>query len=322
MALSLSRAVEQRFAQDPDLPTWESGLIARDADLVILSTATTTTTRTARSRASRSAHASTATARPPRSAAVQPTCECSLISKCTETERQVVAARFSRIPDRMSHVPPGAVFGTFLREIDDPAELVLLHAARLAPRAAADAALPASPELPADVSRWSGRRTRSKEYDVAAALQSTAQSRGTAKRRKRWSTRRRACFEHARQRADRPRACRRYRSLDGFGTAAATRAEPADERSTIYARTSRTSACSRRSLRAARGTNLLAAWIEDAFREAVAQNKRSWRYGILENWASRGRGTRNGLRRPGPLRITRLSPDTPRTPRPTLTTQP
>jgi DnaD/phage-associated family protein len=36
-----------------------------------------------------------------------------------------------------------------------------------------------------------------------------------------------------------------------------------------------------------------AAWIEDAFREAVGQNKRSWRYvrRILETWASRGRGT-------------------------------
>ena len=35
------------------------------------------------------------------------------------------------------------------------------------------------------------------------------------------------------------------------------------------------------------------AWIEDAFREAVAQNKRSWRYvlRILESWSSRGRGT-------------------------------
>lgn len=34
-------------------------------------------------------------------------------------------------------------------------------------------------------------------------------------------------------------------------------------------------------------------WIEDAFREAVVQNKRSWRYvrRILEGWESRGRGT-------------------------------
>jgi DnaD/phage-associated family protein len=35
------------------------------------------------------------------------------------------------------------------------------------------------------------------------------------------------------------------------------------------------------------------AWIEEAFREAVAQNRRSWRYvlRILETWSSRGRGT-------------------------------
>ena len=33
-------------------------------------------------------------------------------------------------------------------------------------------------------------------------------------------------------------------------------------------------------------------WIEDAFREAVAYNKRNWRYirRVLENWATRGRG--------------------------------
>jgi DNA replication protein len=35
-------------------------------------------------------------------------------------------------------------------------------------------------------------------------------------------------------------------------------------------------------------------WIEDAFREAVAHNKRNWRYvqRILEGWDSRGRGDR------------------------------
>jgi DnaD/phage-associated family protein len=33
-------------------------------------------------------------------------------------------------------------------------------------------------------------------------------------------------------------------------------------------------------------------WIEDAFREAVGYNKRSWRYvrRILENWGANGRG--------------------------------
>lgn len=35
-------------------------------------------------------------------------------------------------------------------------------------------------------------------------------------------------------------------------------------------------------------------WIEDAFREAVAYNRRNWRYirRILDNWATRGRGER------------------------------
>ena len=42
-----------------------------------------------------------------------------------------------------------------------------------------------------------------------------------------------------------------------------------------------------------------AAWIEDAFREAVAANKRSWRYvkRVLETWAVRGRGTSGEARR-------------------------
>jgi len=42
-----------------------------------------------------------------------------------------------------------------------------------------------------------------------------------------------------------------------------------------------------------------AAWIEDAFREAVELNKRSWRYirRILEHWATEGKGDETG--RPG-----------------------
>ena len=37
-----------------------------------------------------------------------------------------------------------------------------------------------------------------------------------------------------------------------------------------------------------------AGWIEEAFREAVALNKRSWRYihAILERWRTQGRGER------------------------------
>lgn len=39
-------------------------------------------------------------------------------------------------------------------------------------------------------------------------------------------------------------------------------------------------------------------WIEEAFREAVAYNRRSWRYiqAILERWAQEGRGERAGRR--------------------------
>lgn len=46
-------------------------------------------------------------------------------------------------------------------------------------------------------------------------------------------------------------------------------------------------------------------WVEEAFREAVVSNKRSWRYirRILESWAARGRGTEQrgqDRRRPEP----------------------
>lgn len=46
------------------------------------------------------------------------------------------------------------------------------------------------------------------------------------------------------------------------------------------------------------------AWIDDAFREAVGQNKRSWRYirRILETWTTRGRGSSGEAgRRPAPI---------------------
>ena len=41
-----------------------------------------------------------------------------------------------------------------------------------------------------------------------------------------------------------------------------------------------------------------AAWIEDAFREAVKSNKRSWRYvqRILERWAAEGKGDETSRR--------------------------
>ena len=41
-----------------------------------------------------------------------------------------------------------------------------------------------------------------------------------------------------------------------------------------------------------------AAWIEDAFREAVSLNKRSWKYirAILERWRTEGRGDETGRR--------------------------
>ncbi len=42
-----------------------------------------------------------------------------------------------------------------------------------------------------------------------------------------------------------------------------------------------------------------AAWIEDAFRESVELNKRSWRYiqRILERWATEGKGDETARQR-------------------------
>ncbi len=44
-----------------------------------------------------------------------------------------------------------------------------------------------------------------------------------------------------------------------------------------------------------------AGWIEEAFREAVSLNKRSWRYirAILERWRTQGRGERYLLNKVG-----------------------
>jgi len=213
--------------------------------------------------------------------------------------------RFPGFPDRMELVPvPGAVFGTLLREIDDLAELkTLLHVLRLlhaqprAPRFVrrshllADAGL-----LEALASTAHARSAEQAALDALAravargTLLAVAVTDGAAED---------TCYllhTRANERVVQQVAAGE-RTLGELGPAPVP-AEPisSDERPTIYALYEQNigllTPLLADELREAVET-YPTAWIEDAFREAVMQNKRNWRYvrRVLENWASRGRGT-------------------------------
>jgi len=226
----------------------------------------------------------------------------------------VAVKRFAGFPDRMSHVPvPGAVFGTLLREIDDLAELkVLLHVLRLLHEQRRTPRYLRRSELVADVGLLvaaGGPEAQSPERATSAAIDRSI-ARGTllAARVTDGSTEDECLLLNTRVNEQIVRELAAgTRSLGGLEPVAAPR-EPnqADERSTIYALYEQNigllTPLLAEELREA-DESYPAAWIEDAFREAVAQNKRSWRYvrRILENWASRGRGTSGtDWRRPGP----------------------
>jgi DNA replication protein len=227
---------------------------------------------------------------------------------------QPPARRFPGFPDRMELVPvPGALFGTLLREIDDLAELkTLLHVVRLlhsqprAPRFVRHAVLLADGGLLDALGAQAGR---SIEQTVSDAL-ARAVERGTllAVRVIDGSTEDVCYLLHTRanQRIVQ-QVLAGQRTLGELGPAPAPReAAPVGERLTVYALYEQNigllTPLLAEELREATET-FPAAWIEDAFREAVAQNKRNWRYvrRILESWASRGRGTSGATwRRPDP----------------------
>jgi DNA replication protein len=226
--------------------------------------------------------------------------------------------RFAGFPDRMSYVPvPGAIFGTLLREIDDLAELKtllhvmrLLHEQRRAPRfvrrsdLVSDAGLllalgsqgGASPDdtlmraLDGAIARGtllSVSVTDGSDRDICLLLNTTVNERLLR---------------------DLVNGVKTLGDL----TPVATPREPdrTDERTTIYALYEQNigllTPLLAEELREAEDA-YPGAWIEDAFREAVAQNKRNWRYvrRILESWASRGRGTSGtDWRRAGPAAAT------------------
>jgi DnaD/phage-associated family protein len=209
----------------------------------------------------------------------------------------------------MELVPvPGAVFGTLLREIDDLAELkTLLHVLRLLhqqprpPRFVrrtsllADAglldALSASARAEAD--EMPGDAAVSAALDLAVArgtLLAVPVADGATED---------VCYllnTSANQRIVR-QVLAGERSLGELGPIPTPReATQPDIRPTIYELYEQNigllTPLLAEELREAE-TTFPAGWIEDAFREAVAQNKRNWRYvrRILENWTAHGRGT-------------------------------
>jgi DnaD/phage-associated family protein len=212
---------------------------------------------------------------------------------------------FPGFPDRMELVPvPGAVFGTLLREIDDLAELkTLLHVLRLlhaqprAPRFVRRAGLLADAGLLEALA--SPHADRPPEQIARDAL-AMAVARGTllaiavtdgATDDECYLLNTRANERIVQQ------VLGGERTLGELGPAPCP-GEPArhDDRPSVYELYEQNigllTPLLAEELREAVET-FPAAWIEDAFREAVTHNKRNWRYvrRVLENWASRGRGT-------------------------------
>jgi DnaD/phage-associated family protein len=227
------------------------------------------------------------------------------IERCSMSDIVVhPVRRFPGFPDRMELVPvPGAVFGTLLREIDDLNELkTLLHVLRLlhaqprAPRFVRRASLVADIGLIEALTVPAGGDA---EDTVAVAL-GMAVDRGTLLSvAVTDGADEDLCYllnTHTNERIVQ-QVMAGQRTLGDLGPAPAPREPtPTGERPTIYELYEQnigllTPLLAEELLEAA--TAYPAAWIEDAFREAVGQNRRSWRYvhRILESWASRGRGT-------------------------------
>lgn len=222
--------------------------------------------------------------------------------------------RFAGFPDRMSYVPvPGAVFGTLLREIDDLAELKallhivrLLHEQRRAPRFVRRSELLADAGLLLALADEDGN---SADDGVRLALDRSV-ARGTllATPVTDGPVEDTCLFLNTsdNERLIRDLAAGATTLSDLKPVVAPREPDQSDQRTSIYALYEQNigllTPLLAEELREAEAA-YPAAWIEDAFREAVAQNKRNWRYvrRILENWTSRGRGTSGtNWRRAGP----------------------
>lgn len=215
--------------------------------------------------------------------------------------------QFPGFPDRMDLIPiPAAVFGTLLREIDDLAELKtllyvlrLLHGQRRAPRFVRHTDLLADAVLLGAVRAVESEHACPADETVTAAL-IAAEQRGTllavlvtdgAANDICYLLRTPANERTVQQ------VLNGERTLGELGPAPAPSAAAQPEaRVNVYELYEQNigllTPMLAEELAEAIGV-YPADWIEDAFREAVAQNKRSWRYiqRILAGWESRGRGT-------------------------------
>ena len=230
--------------------------------------------------------------------------------------------RFAGFPDRMAYVPvPAQLFGTLLREIDTLGELkATLHVWRLLQerRREGEPRFVRRSELLADralLLALQGGDPAGPEQTVAAAL-ARATERGTLLEvAVRDGEQDEACYllNTARNRQVAEAIRLGERTLGPFGPAAVPMEAGSSEgvRPGIFELYEQNVGL----LTPLLAEELFEAeltypplWIEDAFREAVGQNKRSWRYvkRILENWALRGRGMAPGRtsgedrRRPDP----------------------
>ena len=231
-----------------------------------------------------------------------------------------MTARFVGFPERMTYVPiPAPFFGSLLRDIDSLAELKLaLHVCRRLYEARGTPRFVRRSELLADRGLMAALRPGAdmpSDADVEGALAAAVRRGMLLAVAVRAGDEDDVCYllnmpTNARV-AD--AVARGERTLGPFGPAPAPTEPDADDadRPSIFELYEQNvgllTPLIAEELREAEGT-YPAAWIEDAFREAVALNKRNWRYvrRILETWATRGRtpqgrGTRGATgRRPDP----------------------
>ena len=219
-------------------------------------------------------------------------------------------ARFAGFPDRMAYVPvPAPLFGAPLRDIDALGELKLtLHVCRLLHRRRGTTRYVRRSELLADRGLLLALQTEdhaepNRAVDVALAA---AAERGTLLRLEvRDDEVEDVCLLLNTPGNHRlVEEVRRGERRLGPWAAAATPAEvvPDASRPTIFELYEQNvgllTPLLAEELAEAEAT-YPEAWIEDAFREAVTANKRSWRYvkRVLDTWATRGRGTSGEARR-------------------------
>ena len=219
-------------------------------------------------------------------------------------------SRFGGFPDGMAYVPvPAPLFGAPLRDVDALGELKLtLHVCRLLHERRGAPRFVRRSELLADRALLLALRTEDAEAPERAlgAAVAGAVERGTLLQVEVADGEVQDACYLLNTRANRLAVAevrRGERKLGPWTPTPAPVEVPADEaRPTIFELYEQNvgllTPLLAEELREAELT-YPAAWIEDAFREAVVANTRSWRYvkRVLEMWAARGRGTSGETRR-------------------------